>query len=443
MKKFFSSLYLRPRFFIAGGICALLFFASFGFSFLYPIALFSGLAILIAALADISWLYTLPKPLIGGRNTAKVWSIGEENKIDLHLKNISSVRLKVGITDEIPFQFQKRDFNITIHLQQGEKKVINYYLRPLERGEYDFGNLFGFCSTLIGLFERRIAVDKEMKISVFPSIVQMRKLELKAFSKAADHGIKLFRRIGNTLEFEEIKNYSRGDDYRGINWKATGKKASLMVNRFQEERSQQLYCILDKSRIMDLVSDGLSLLDHSINASLVLSNIALQKHDKAGLITFSDKFETFIKAENSKQQIKRVLESLYNEKAQGHEANYEMFYHGVKRFVKGRSLLVIFTNFESTYGMERALPVLRKLNRMHPVLVIFFQNEEINDFTQTEAENLEGVYDQVIAEKYLFEKQQIARQLRNYGIHTLLTKPGNLAVNTINKYLELKSRGLI
>ena len=189
--------------------------------------------------------------------------------------------------------------------------------------------------------------------------------------------------------------------------------------------------------------DDLSLLDYSINTSLVLSNIALHKADKAGLITFSDKVDVLLPAERSRPQLQKILDSLYRQKEKNREANFELLYTTVRNFVKGRSLLFLYTNFESMYAMERVLPILRKLNKFHLLVVVFFENTEITNYGNKHAETLRDIYDQTIAQKFSSEKNQIVQQLRQYGIQAILTPPKELSINSINKYLELKARGMI
>jgi uncharacterized protein (DUF58 family) len=150
-----------------------------------------------------------------------------------------------------------------------------------------------------------------------------------------------------------------------------------------------------------------------------------------------------IKADSKATQLNKILHALYKEKERSLEANYDLLYYASRKLISGRSLLLLFTNFESNYALERALPVLRRMNRMHLLVVIFFENTEIRDFAQQKANSLEDIYHQTIAEKFLSEKAQMVHKLRQYGIQSILTPPEDLSVNTVNKYLELKSRGLI
>jgi uncharacterized protein (DUF58 family) len=292
------------------------------------------------------------------------------------------------------------------------------------------------------LGQRRITISLEQQVEVYPSILQMKQYELKVFhQQTQSQGIKKVRRIGNTSEFEQIKNYVQGDDVRTINWKATSRKNELMVNQYQEERSQPVYCVIDKSRPMQLAFDDMSMLDYAINTTLVFSNIALRKGDRAGLITFSDKIGTLLPADKSTGQLRRILENLYNQRTLFKEGNFELLYQTVRKQVKTRSLLMLFTNFESEFAMRRALPMLQKLNKRHVLVVIFFQNNELEEWAQQPVSTMKDLIQATVAEKMSTVKWSIARELRQHGIQTILSRPEDLSINSINKYLELKAKG--
>jgi len=281
-------------------------------------------------------------------------------------------------------------------------------------------------------------------VPVYPSVLQMKKYELMAFSSISlEAGVKKLRRIGSSYEFEQIKNYVPGDDFRSINWKASSRRAQLMVNQYEDERSQSVYTIIDKSRNMLMPFEGLSLMDYAINSALVISNVVLQKQDKAGLLTFSDKIGSAIKADRKANHLNKILGALYREKSRDLEARYDLLYHAARKLITGRSLLFLYTNFESTYALERVLPALRKINRLHLLVVVFFVNTEVEELANLKVEDTEGIYHQTVAKKFLSEKRTIAQTLRQHKIQTILTTPADLSINSINKYLELKARGLI
>ena len=201
--------------------------------------------------------------------------------------------------------------------------------------------------------------------------------------------------------------------------------------------------MIDKSRSMRLPFKGMTLLDYSINATLSISNIILRKGDKAGLITFSDKLGARVVAERNSGQLSRIMEVLYRQKTRFLDPNVQRLYYGTRNYIKGRSLLLLFTNFESMYAMERSISIFRRLNRQHLLVVIFFENTELKEQSRMEPENVSGIYKKTISAKFALEKQAIVRELSKYGIQSILSRPEDLSVDVINKYLEIKSKGML
>ena len=380
----------------------------------------------------------------GHRFTPEKLSNGDENELRIYLENFYAFEISLRVIDEIPHQFQRRDLNFYLSLPSGESKVIRYNLRPVKRGEYSFGAVNVFVSSPIGLASRRFRFSQDKVVPVYPSYIQMRKYELLAISnRLTETGIKKIRRIGHNMEFELIKEYVSGDDFRTINWKATARKNHLMVNHYQDERSQQVYSLIDKGRVMQMPFDGMSLLDYAINASLVISNIAIKKSDKVGLITFQDKIGVLLPASKNNNQMGRILEVLYKQKTAYRETDFSILYNYIRKKITQRSLMLLYTNFESMYSLQRQLNYLKGLAHVHLVVVIFFENTEMKSLITQPADDLREVYHKAIAEKFSYEKKLIVKELSKHGIQAVLTTPQNLTVDTINKYLELKSRGWI
>lgn len=443
--KIFKNTYLSRLFFGVLIVLIILFTISFVVKTLFIFSQIS-LAILAAfTILDIYILYSINKPVVAKRKHAHVLSLGDENKIRISIRSRINFKGKLGILDELPEQFQIRDFSKKIDLETGKHSVmIDYKLNPKSRGIYKFGNINLFLSSPLKLAERRIIVPQEEEVAVYPSIIQMKNFELMALTSISHfQGIKKIRRLGHSYEFEQIKHYVPGDDTRSLNWKASSRSASLMVNQYEDERSQPIYCLIDKSRNMRMPFNGLSLLDYAINTSLVISNIVLRKHDKAGLLTFSNKLSSFVKAEKNSKQLNKILQSLYNEKVNWPESDYELLYSAARSFIRGRSLLFLFTNFESTYALERVLPLLRKLNQLHLLVVLFFENTELSEFSEESCHSLVEINQQTAAKELMVQKEKIQQTLKMHGIQAIPTKPEELSLTTVNKYLELKSRGYI
>ena len=444
IKKYIGDLFITTRLFLVVGICIVLFIISFFYApfFIIPqIAWYVTLALLVI---DYFFLFIMGKAPQVKRLMADRLSNSDENKITLQVINTMPFELYMEIIDELPVQFQKRDFVLYPHFKARQQRNIVYKVRPAERGEYYFGDIIVYIKSMLGLLMRRHNIAAEVMVPVYPSFMQLHKYELLSKTTIQlEHGNKRMRKMGHSMEFEQIKEYVRGDDVRTINWKATARKSSLMVNNYTDEKSQQVYCLIDKGRLMKMPFGNLSLLDYAINSTLVLSNICLQKQDKVGLITFANKIGTVLAADRKPIQRANILQLLYNQETQFLESDYEMLYLQIRSRIKQRSLLILFANFESLSGLKRQLNYLRSIAQYHLLMVIFFENTELKELSVTPATNLEEVYVKTIAEKFAFEKRMIVKELSNHGILSILTSPENLTVNTINKYLELKARQAI
>lgn len=441
IKKYYVDLFPGNRLFAGIGICTCLFLFSFFLTWLtvLPYVFFAVLMVLV--LMDLILLFNTNRAVFARRDLPDRLSNGDENEISIHLENFYSFPVRIGMIDEIPFQFQKRDVWFQSSMKAHENKVINYKLRPVKRGTYSFGKLRLFVQSPLGLFSRRFNFGTESAIAVYPSFLQMRKYELLAISnRLSDIGIKRIRRVGHSMEFDQVKNYIQGDDYRTVNWKATARKGELMVNSYVDEKAQQVYCVIDKSRVMKMPFEGLSLLDYAINASLALSNVALLKQDKAGLITVAEKIGRIVAADRKPAQLGKIMEVLYQEKTRYLETNMEALHLCIRSVLKQRSLVVFFTNFETLSALHRQLPYLQRIAKFHLLLIVFFENTELKAITEAPAHNVEGIYIKTIADKFAYEKKLMVKELARHGILSILTPPEKLTVNVINRYLAIKAQ---
>ena len=442
--KFVRSLYLNNRFFVAAGIVVWLFLMAYIFSFFFLIAQIVLLFIVSLAFYDTFLLFASKRSIKATRLCANRFSNGDDNKVQIVLENQFSIPIFTNTIDEIPHQFQRRDVNFIANIKPGENKILEYNLRPVKRGTYQFGLVRVFAHTSIGLLKRRFDCDEEKSIEVYPSYLQVQKYELMAIHyQLSELGIKKVRKVGHNIEFEHIKEYVVGDDFRTVNWKATARKNELMVNLYQDEKSQNIYSLIDKGRMMQMPFEGMSLLDYAINSSLVLSNIAIKKDDKAGIMTFEKSFDGFLPASKRRNQMHLILNFLYNQSTTFGETDYSSLYVQLKHRVKRRSLLLLYTNFESIHSLDRQLPYFQKLAKDHLLVVIFFENTELDELVNAPVKDTLSIYQKVIAEQFAFEKTQVVKILRKHGIQTILTKPQELSISVINKYIELKARQLI
>ncbi|MFW6042966.1 MAG: DUF58 domain-containing protein [Marinilabiliaceae bacterium] len=441
-----KSIYICSRFYYGLSSLVGLFLMGHFFDLFFVLGVVGIVVFFVLLGIDLLLLYGRRKSgkMSGERTLPERFSNGDENHVHITVINDFPFQVTVEVIDELPFQLQIRNFNRKGSLAPGRRWRFSYTVRPTERGEYHFGYLNVFARTRLGLISERFRLSEPAVVKVYPSFLQMRQFEIMAISdRLSEMGVKKVRKFGHQMEFDQIREYIKGDDIRTINWKATAKRHQLMVNQYQDEKSQQMYSIIDMGRTMKMPFNGFSLLDYAINTSLILSNIALLKHDKAGLITFNEKVRSIVAARREPRHLNTIMEMLYNQQTGFGEHNMEALYAIVRRNIPQRSLLVIYTNFESLKSAYREIPLLRQLSSNHLLLVVFFENTEIEKMIHNKGGDVEEIYRQTIAEKFMFDKKLIVKELEKNGIHAVLSKPGKLTVATMNKYLEFKAKGLI
>ena len=439
-----KSLYFSTRFFQLLAANIALYLLAFFFPGLETPAKIFSLLLLIAFVADLFFLFAINRKPIIERELPERLSNGDDNPAYINIQNNYPFPVKAEVIDELPLQFQQRNFSIKINLRAGESRELVYHLRPIERGEYHFGKVQVFVRSLLGFIERRFMGAEEVMVPVYPSFIRMRQYQLHAeAAQTKEAGNKRLRKIGHSMEFEQVKEYVQGDDVRTLNWKATARKGSLMVNSYTDEKSQQVYCVIDKGRLMKMPFNDLTLLDHAVNASLVMCNVALHRQDKFGLMTFSNKMGSVLAADRKPVQLEKVLQLLYNQQTAFLESDFELLYTNVRANIKQRSLIILFTNFESLTGMQRQMQYLKRIAKYHLLLIVFFENTELKQVAGQQVEDIEDLYVKTIAGKYMHEKQLIVKELQNAGILSILSAPEHVTVNTINKYIEIKTRQAI
>lgn len=440
----FKSFYLTNNAFAFLAVCVAIFTFGLLEPWLYLLGKIAFFSIWGIVLFETIILFQKNEILNLNRKLPEKLSNGDQNTIKLKLENLSSSHFFARVVEDLPELLQVRIWERKLYLPANKSTILEYKITPIVRGEYTWkgSNVFVRLRKF-SLVERRINFEIEDSVPCYPSFLQFNKLQIDALTNQQSQNEKLVRKIGQSLEFEQIKDYTPEDDYRHINWKASAKKGQLMVNQYQDERSQDIYSIIDLGRIMKMPFYGQTLLDYAINGSLALSKTIISMSDRAGLLGFSFKKSEFLPSKKDMKQFGKINETLYQLETDFSESDFEYLYQFVRKNIKHRSLLVIFTNFDSTVAMHRQLPYLKALSRFHLLLVVFFENSEISQIVDLQANDLKDIYTKTIGKSMLLQNKMMVRELSKHGIQSLLTQPENLSAEVINKYLAIKKKNMI
>ena len=445
LDRYLPHIYFTGRMLIVLVSLVLLFALGFAYPLLFAVGQIVLLAFIGAVIYELIIIYSKKEPFAGQRIAEDKLSNGEFNPIIIKLSSSYSYKVFIRIIDEFPVQLQIRNRSFTLGFcEPNFTKELDYEVRPTIRGNYYFGDLRVFVRAGLRIIERRVTVEAEEEMKVYPSFIQLRRFSFYAISDRLDEaGIKKIRQLGSNHEFEQIREYVRGDDFRRINWRATARRGNLMMNEYQEERAQNVYCLLDTGRNMHMPFDGLSLSEYAINATLVLLGVAKAKGDLPGFFSFSKTVNNYLPASNKATHLQSIIESLYKLQTDSLDTDFFELYKYVKQTIKKRSLLLVFTNFNTLSGLNRQLKFLRALARDHLICLIFFENTEISSVAERKVYSLSKAYDQAIAEKYELEKRMISNELQKNGIYSIRTKPDELTINSINQYISFKATGAL
>jgi uncharacterized protein (DUF58 family) len=371
-------------------------------------------------------------------------SLGGDNAIHLSVRNRGPRPGRVWLRDEPPDAFE-----ISARILAGEVPSRGlwkdlYYVRPLRRGDYAFGNLNLRWQGPLGLIQRQARIDAAEPVKVYPNLLDVRRYDLLLQrNRLQEMGLRHTRIFGEGTEFERLREYLPDDEFRRIDWKATARRNRPVTVEYQTERSQSVVAVLDTGRMMQSPVDRIAKLDYVVNAALLLAYVATGKGDKVGLMTFADDVTRFIDPRQGRGQFYRMLEILYAVEAQPVEPDYRraLSYLALKQ--RKRALVVIFTDLSGGTSMKALVSHAAVMARRSLPLIVTISDPDIYQAAHQRPDSSLAVYQRAAAVQLLDERQVTLDSLRRQGILTLDVPANRLSVAVINRYLELKGRTLL
>jgi uncharacterized protein (DUF58 family) len=371
-------------------------------------------------------------------------SLGADNLITLLLANRGRRTVRFLLRDEYPYQFVCDTQMLAGEIAPYDLHEARYHVRPLQRGDYRFGDLNIRYSSALKTFVRQARYPAAAPVKVYPNVLDVRKYDLLARNGLLfELGLRAARVFGVGTEFERLREYNTDDEFRRINWKATARRGKPIAAEYETERSQYIMSVIDTGRLMRPPIGDLAKLDYAINTALLLTYVAILKGDHVGLLTFADDVRTYLAPKRGKGQFYRMLEALYNVQFEPVEADYAqaLAYLGVKH--KRRSLVVVFTDLVTLDAAKPLIAHMARLAQRHLPLCVVISDPNITRLAAQAPRDSDSVYQRAVAEMLLDERKVVLDTLNRSGVLTLDVPADKLTVSVINKYLELKGRGAI
>ncbi|HET9588685.1 MAG TPA: DUF58 domain-containing protein [Anaerolineales bacterium] len=401
-----------------------------------------GYAMFVSAMMYIDWRMAGDvKQFELAREHDSKLSLGAENPVRVNLRNRSWRGVSFTVRDEPPEQFriETRTMNGQVGPRGAWEQV--YHVRPLRRGDYQFGDLTLRWLGPLGLVIRQGKVGAKATVKVYPNLMDVRRYDLLLRrNRLQEMGLRTTRQFGEGTEFERLREYLPDDEYRRINWKATARRNFPVTTEYQTERSQQVIAVLDAGRMMQSPVADIAKLDYVVNAVLLLAYVATGKGDRVGMLSFADDVMHYLGPRQGRGQFFRMLELLYAMEPQPVEPDYRkaLAYLAVKQ--RRRALVVVFTDLTGGAGLNSLVAQMSMLARSSLPLLVTISDPDVVDASQIRPEDSLGVYRRAAASQLLDERRVILDSLRQRGVLTLDVPADQLSMSVINRYLELKGR---
>lgn len=425
------------------GIPCVLSFALLADGRLLPLIVIIDLVIPLIALAD---LLTLPRTRSFAieRETTRVVSLQKNHRVTLHLSNLSE-RSRIGwVRDDIPQEFVATPKEFVLRLGPRSRSTVHYELKASRRGRFELRHINLRVRSWLGLWQRFLVYPQTNELHVYPDMKQLAEYAILArTNRLSLMGVRRTRRVGLENDFERLRDYTLDDNYKHIDWRASGRRQKLTVKDFQTSQSQRIIFLLDCGRLMTNESAGLSLLDHSLNAALLLSYVALRQGDAVGLVAFADRVLSFVPPRGGMKQMNQLLHASFNRFPELVESRYDDAFLYLNTHCKKRSLVVLISNVIDEVNAHQIESYLRNLVGRHLPLGVLLRDRKLFDAADREPANDEQLYQAAAAAEILTWRHQILRDLEHNGVLALDVFPEDMTAPLVNSYLEIKARHLL
>ncbi|MBK8255414.1 MAG: DUF58 domain-containing protein [Polyangiaceae bacterium] len=380
------------------------------------------------------------------RHAAQVFSIGRPNPITLEVRSRTFRTLTVEIKDDLFDTAESTDFPISVEVPARTQRVVKYHVTPTKRGAFVLGSLHLRYRSPLGLWIRQVHLPIHTPVRVYPDVTAVRQYELLAREDRESSMFRTSKRRGGESEFERLREYRRGDEYRSIDWKATARKQKLISREYQLESNQNILFLIDAGRLMTAETGGMSLFDHALNSTLMLAHVAAKGGDNIGLLTFADDVRTYAPPEGGSRAARRIVQAGYNLHPELVETNYEAAYQKVSTLVRKRSLVVLFTQVLDDLSAKAVIRLARGLLPRHLPLFVLFRDADVDALLDPQAATTadEGdLYTSAAAAELVSFRDRIMRELKKQGALVLDVPTSDLTPTLMNRYLEIKARHLL
>jgi uncharacterized protein (DUF58 family) len=408
------------------------------------IALAYDVALIVLGIIDAR-RSQLPKDVRITREFNGRFAVGAETEVHLKVQNAQPYAISLVIKDEYPPQMKLSGLREAHMRVEGQASAaLVYGLTPPKRGRFEFGQIAVRFLSRLNLVWCETRVGDATAVKVYPNMRRAREAELKALgarSLVSSHRRTSWR--GEGREFESLRDYVRGDELRHISWSATARRGKLTTRQYQIERDQTILIAIDGGRLMTARIDQETKLDSAVHAALALMSAAARAGDNAGLLVFGRKIKSFLPPGRGHDHMDAALEALYSVEPEMIEPSYSRAFEYIAAHSKRRSLVILLTDLVDEEGSKELLTSLRLLRPRHLPLVVTIADRDLKAVVSSPPENVRDLFTQSVAEEIMYLRESALRLVESQGGLALDVTAAALAPALLEKYLQVKERGLL
>lgn len=398
----------------------------------------------LLGLAATDWSMARQARLEVHRKLPARMSVGVPNRVELLLVHGSGQPVSVRVRDDVPDSFAAEPAEAPLTLAPKSQVRWVYRVTPARRGRFGFGDVHVRVRGPLGLVTHERIVPLAQSISVYPDLRGASRLLLSgAALDLVNLGLRKLRRDGRGSEFARLRDYAQGDSVREVDWKATARRTRPVTRVMESERSQSVLICVDAGRSMAAHVDGLTKLDHAVNAALFLAFVAIRNGDRVGLAVFADGVKAYLPPAAGRAQYRKLLDALYSATPSLTYVDYLALFKELNVRLTRRSLLCVFTDFLDEEQASAMVAPLHRLARRHVPLCLSVKDTALARLLRTPPEDPEEAYQHAVASELLMDRESLKARVSSGGVQMLDVQPDELSLAAVNRYLDIKSRGLL
>ncbi|WP_233200306.1 DUF58 domain-containing protein [Blastopirellula marina] len=426
-------------------ILVLLVFATVGNSLTMVAWMLVALNLLVVFIAAFD-LVSLPraKHFTAERDTSRIASLLKKQKVVLTITYKGPLSVHLTAKDDVPQQFQAVPEQFEMDLEPRSRTTVHYEMEPTHRGSFRMDTVYLQVDSRLRFWKKIIKLPVHVAISVYPDMKQLAEYALLArTNRLSLVGVRRTRKVGQDHDFERLRDYTRDDNYKHIDWRSTARRRKLTVREFQTSQSQRIIFMIDCGRMMTNEADGISLLDHAFNAMLMMGFVALRQGDSVGAILFSDRVHKYVPPKSGASQMNHLLHASYDQFPDLVESRYDEAFMHLRTNCRKRSLVVLITNVIDEVNSHQVEQYLTTLVGRHLPLGVLLRDERLFDAADNDRMYGSDLFRAAAAAEILTWRHHVLTDLSHKGVLALDVFAEDLTANLVNQYLEIKARHLL